>query len=172
MLVDGKEKIHILDKLNYYFSPLIWESWQRKGMITVVPFNYHMGQYVANYVTKKIIRDYEPKLKALNLYPEFLRMSNRPGIGAASFDKDLYSDDHIIIASPGKAHTSPLPRYFDKLFIQKYGDDVFNNSIRSIRHLKRDERFVDYVNGCILFDEQNRLRDIRAKATHELKTIL
>lgn len=159
MLVDGKEKIHILDNPNYYFSQTIYDAWHKKGMITVCPFNFTTAQYVANYVTKKINKTYLDKLDHIGYYPEFLRMSNRPGIGADAFDLKYYANGHIIIPSQGKAHVSSIPRYFDKLFIRKYGDDVFDNSERLTRLQSKFENQFNYINGDLIQEQQNSVRE-------------
>lgn len=57
------------------------ESWT-KGFSMVASFNETTAQYVAGYTTKKMTALGDPRLKGRK--PEFARMSNRPGIGAAA----------------------------------------------------------------------------------------
>lgn len=62
---------------------LLSSSWQH-GHASLFDFDAGLSQYTAGYVTKKMTQADDPRL--LGRYPEFARMSNRPGIGAASVE--------------------------------------------------------------------------------------
>lgn len=64
-----------------YFEQAVAETWA-KGVVHVAEFSELSAQYVAGYVVKKLTNDKDPRLG--NKHPEFSRMSNRPGIGAAA----------------------------------------------------------------------------------------
>lgn len=145
------------------FSLTIYDLWQRQGMISVAPFSYDTAAYVSQYVTKKVGGIYEKKLKGLGLAPEFLRESRNPGIGAGLYDDDLYQSDHLIVPSSGNAHVAAIPRYFDKLFIKKYGDDVFTSHVRHKRLKKKFRNLTNYVHDTRFKDKDNELRDYRLK---------
>jgi len=55
------------------------ETW-KLGHILVGDLTVHSAQYIAGYVTKKMTDKNDVRLEGR--YPEFCRMSNRPGIGA------------------------------------------------------------------------------------------
>lgn len=58
---------------------LIARTWQY-GLVAVGTLEVESAQYVAGYVTKKMTKADDPRLNGR--YPEFCRMSLRPGIGA------------------------------------------------------------------------------------------
>lgn len=172
--VDGKLQKHLKpeSKSDLYHSMTIYDLWQRKGMISVGHFEYDTAAYVAQYVTKKIIPKLEETYKQMNLVPEFLRMSN--GIGKQYFidHPDLYDDGKLIVDCPGEAHKTSIPRYFDKLFIQKYGRDIFQGSIGSRRVIKRAENVDTNLHSGVNYEKQCEIRDHNARHKHHLKTQL
>lgn len=62
-------------------ASLIEEIWSN-GFTLLGDFNEQTAQYVSGYVVKKLGDRNDPRL--IGLVPEFARMSNRPGIGAAA----------------------------------------------------------------------------------------
>lgn len=60
---------------------VIQEAWN-KGFTHLGELNKDTAAYVAQYVTKAMTNKYDERLQGR--YPEFCRMSNRPGIGATA----------------------------------------------------------------------------------------
>lgn len=171
---DGKLQLHLKpdSKVEIKHSMLIYDLWQRKGMISVEYFNYDAAAYVAQYVTKKVFPNFKKTFENLGLLPEFIRMSN--GIGKAWFEEHpfCHDDGKLIVPCSGEAHKSSVPRYFDKLFIKKYGLDVFRGSIGSKRYLQRVQNVDTNLNKCVKYDDQCRIRDLKAHAIHHQKAKL
>lgn len=114
------------------YSALIHEAWNYKGNISVGKVTYDSANYVAGYVVKKHKPGMAKYYHDLGIEPEFVLMSNHPGIASDTFNKDpdIHYQDKLIIPGRTGAHLSNIPRYYDKLFIKKYGEDVFNQCIR------------------------------------------
>lgn len=62
-------------------GPLLDRSWQL-GSVHVGQLTRESAQYIAGYVTKKMVDPEDPRLGGR--HPEFARMSRRPGIGAGA----------------------------------------------------------------------------------------
>lgn len=163
--------------IELFYSRTIYDLWtdadtvQHLGNISVGKVNYDTAAYVSQYVQKKCNPKMAETYRKLHLVPEFLHMSNRPGIGADYFedhDDGIYST-HLIVPGNGLAHKSAIPRYFDKLFIKKYGEDIFN-PIRAKRLLKRSKNIETYLADDTNADRQASLRDYNLKKLKKLRT--
>lgn len=107
---------------NYYTSKALSEVWEY-GFSTIGELSYASAGYVARYNMKKIFGDQAEKHytrihpltgRITHVEPEFLRMSNRPGIGASWVDKfksDIFPSDFVIV--DGRKYSTP--RYYLKL---------------------------------------------------------
>lgn len=67
------------------FCDAIIDAWNGQGFVSVGTLTFQSAAYVGGYVTKKLVN----KKNLGNRYPEFSRMSNRPGIGRPAMDKLL-----------------------------------------------------------------------------------
>lgn len=113
-----------------YRSEFLESVWT-KGHSSIGDLTFESAAYCARYVTKKITGEksedhYQGK------HPEFLRCSNRPGIGQSWYQqyyRDLYPKDFI--THRGKKFR--VPRYYDRL----YSDGVGAKAFKLIK-LKRD----------------------------------
>lgn len=105
------------------FSSEILDKLWGKGRCRVGMVTRESCGYVAGYAVKKMNGDRaESHYRQLDLrtgvvypvHPEFVRCSNRPGIGRGfveKFETDVYPADHVVQA--GKVRH--VPRYFDKV---------------------------------------------------------
>lgn len=155
-------------------SMTIYKLWQYKGIISVDNFNYDTAAYVAQYVTKKCNPKMDETFKSLGLYPEFLRMSTKPGIGAEYFEThdDLHFNGKLAIPSDGCAHLVSVPRYFDKLFQKKFGEDVFDDKIRSKRIYDRIKGIDTYLASGRDKDGEAKIKDYNLRLIQRKKNLL
>lgn len=118
------------------------------GHSTVQDFNFATGAYVSKYAVKKITgekaKEHYQRFdtdtgEVYELYPEFARMSRRPGIGSAwleKYHKDIYPKGYV---TNGKGVKIPPPEYFNKLFKKWYPE-----AFEAFREEKREENFKRY----------------------------
>lgn len=120
----------------YYISPLLTEKWQH-GHVIVGELTEQSAAYTARYCQKKANKTFD--YKAIDVVPEYVRMSRRPGIGAFYFEKnfqDIYEDDKVYLPN-GKVFAPP--RYFDTLAEKKGLDLERVKSLRLYRAQLREE---------------------------------
>lgn len=81
----GRAHYHlVLFGLGTRFTDVISRCWG-KGFVHAIPLTMELAQYICGYVTKKMTKSDDIRLGGR--YPEFARMSNRPGIGAGALDE-------------------------------------------------------------------------------------
>lgn len=103
------------DGRDFYKSQFIADIWKR-GHILVGEVDYHTAFYTAKYLQKAMFSDVA--------VPPFVRMSNRPGIGAGAVDTvnwDMLIDRAIYYH--GKKYS--IPRYFWKV-MEKADPDIYD----------------------------------------------
>lgn len=112
-----------------YISKTLMELWPF-GFSTIGSLTFQSAAYVSRYVMKKVTgdkaKDYYERVdidtgEVINLTPEFNKMSLKPGIGAAFFDKfhsDIFPHDYVIV----NGRKAKPPRYYDKLY-EKFNPD-------------------------------------------------
>lgn len=125
-----------------YESETLDKIWKH-GECKIGEVTFESASYVARYCMSKLAHD---NLIGSNYYidhgvePEFVRMSRRPGIGAAWYQKykgDLFPQDYAIIRGGIK---SPVPRYYGKLRELEHPIDyAYIKKARSIRAGERWE---------------------------------
>lgn len=106
------------DKL--YNSEFLSKCWSY-GFVNFGNVTFESAAYVARYVCKKITGDMSEE-HYKGRCPEFVRMSNRPGIGASWLEKykdDVYPHDYVIIRDGVKVRP---PKYFDTLYERWFPD--------------------------------------------------
>ncbi|QCS36519.1 replication initiator protein [Capybara microvirus Cap3_SP_443] len=103
---------------NSAFLESIWsDEYGQKGYVTVAPFTWDTGAYVARYIMKKQLGP--PAYSYYNEHrkiPEYVIMSRNPGIGKFYYDQkkdEIYETDEIIIHKHGATIKAKPGKYFD-----------------------------------------------------------
>ena len=108
---------------------LLHEKWGL-GAIDNAPINDKTASYIAGYVTKKLTKSHDARLEGR--FPEFQRMSNRPGLGAnavdpiaealfSRFGKSMLTDEGDV---PAVIYQGGRPIYLDRYIRQKLRDAI------------------------------------------------
>ncbi len=84
----------ILFGAGYWAAPIIQETWGM-GFTKVGDFNEKTAQYTCGYVTKKMTKADDPRLKGR--YPEYSRQSRMPGLGAGAME----TISEVLSSDPG-----------------------------------------------------------------------
>lgn len=115
----GPEHVQVIEK-----------TW-KKGFVQVSGLGFESAQYIAGYVTKKMTAKDDERLNGR--FPEFARMSLRPGIGALAMEdiKTILETEHgaDLLANTGDVPNSlrhgskkwPLGRYLMTQLRKAYG---------------------------------------------------
>lgn len=104
---------------NIYTSDEISKIWN-KGIIGIGEVTYQSVCYTARYMTKKHKGLDKNYYKNNGLYPEFSRMSRKPGIGREYYEENkhkIYDFDEIMLSNGrGKVLKLKPPKYYDDLY--------------------------------------------------------
>lgn len=111
--------------LMHWKSHEIEELWD-KGMIDMSELEWSNAAYTARYCTKKIFMTpkSETEYAKMGKIKEFVRMSRRPGIGTAYYNKnkyDMYAGDEMIMRTV-KGNIGSFHPPFDKKFKEEFPD--------------------------------------------------
>lgn len=122
-----------------YESVVLDGIWQ-KGRAEVGSVTFSSAAYCARYIMKKYTNKDSDKVKAHygDLEPEFCRMSRRPGIGKAWYEKykdGVYKYDSIIV----NGKEMKPPRFYDQLFEAASPDMLRDVKCRRKNRIKYEE---------------------------------
>lgn len=134
---EDKRLWSVRDGVRLYRSPLLEQLWD-KGYSTIGDVTFESAAYVARYVMKKITGDmadehYVNQDTGVMRTPEFVKMSNRPGIGRDWIDQymdDVYPNDFVVHSN---VKMRP-PRYYDKVY------DIYNSDMLKELKVRREAR--------------------------------
>lgn len=137
---------------DYQYKNTILDKLWKNGFSNISEANWNTISYVARYVTKKqkgILSEEEYAAKGQR--PEFFRVSNRPAIGKAYYDKhkeEIYKYDKILVKNKKGSHYIKPPKYFDKLYEAEYPERM--------KEIKR-KRKRQLINNLLIKGEKTSL---------------
>lgn len=130
---------------------VVRDSWGL-GHVYLGELNQKSSQYIAGYVNKKMTKHDDPRLG--DRYPEFARMSLKPGIGANAMDevaKAIKSNNYAMTLEdvpPMLRHglsKLPLGRYLRRTLRDKIGrskdtpPEVLQNLVKELHELRQTD---------------------------------
>lgn len=137
----------------HFTSRILSELWPY-GLATTSHVTYQSAAYVARYNMKKIGGDYAAvhysrvhplSGQLVQVQPEFMLCSRRPGIGAAwyqTFKSDIYPSDFVSV--DGRKH--PVPRYYFKMHEEEEAKKVSRarkrQSLSQREHMTKERLLV------------------------------
>lgn len=144
-----------VDDLVFYkrneLGDILWTSetlnkiW-KKGFVIIGEATWQSIAYVARYVTKKKYGDEAEIYEKLNITPEFLVMSRKPGIARQYYEdhkEKLFEEGRYPIPLRDSVGTAFPSRYFNNLFELDFDSGQFE--------LRKDKMKK-------MFDDQNKLK--------------
>lgn len=176
MLPSGKYPIFRRKNRNndyVFYSDIIYQCWQ-KGKIEVEECSWNTSAYVSRYVMKKQKGIGKEIYDRLGILPEYLRMSNRPGIGAdwLIYNKDkLLRFDYLSVKNQSGVQTTRPPRYFEKLMMKdtESVDAALMEANKVSRHLNAKKHCLDSLSTKSVNENADNLADNLIKKTKLLK---
>lgn len=148
-------------------TDLITKEW-RHGFTSVSDLTYGRCGYVAKYLLKNEVFSYDYCIN-LNIEPQFVQSSTRPGIGAQFIKDNMYNvsqDGNIMF----RGRQRPIPRYYFKK-IKELDDNInlvyfFKNLAFHIKDLKLDPLKLVFKDRFI---EQARRKQLELNKVTEFK---
>lgn len=110
---------------DYFISDSLAKCWGL-GFVVVGSVTWETCAYTARYVMKKAKGRDRQAYENLNLEPEFVRMSRKPGIGHQYYvdHPDLYNHEYINLKTDTGGLKFRPPRYYDMLFDIDYPGEL------------------------------------------------
>lgn len=142
----------------------VWKAndgkyYRRKGFVTITDCNFNSARYLARYVTKKItgsraaehyrVVDRETG-EIQNVMPEYVTVSNRPGLGEMWYREYGHSDCHLHDQIHINARVYRAPKYYDKLL------EKSNPRLARQVKLKRKQKALDNAQEMSLVRSRER----------------
>lgn len=153
---DFPDKVLITRKgSRQYDSQLLRTIWT-KGVISVGDLDFNSAAYVARYCLKKI----GGVSQHFHSQPEYLMMSNRPGIGAGFAEK--YQDDMMALyACVYDGQHYKIPKYYESKLSES---DVLELKLERMKYIKDETQLRLYQKSEYL---RNNLKQKERNFEHE-----
>ena len=137
--------------IEYFTSPFLESVW-KKGNVQVGELNFWTAAYAARYCLKKVngemayehYRLISDDGEWIQIRPEYVTMSRRPGIGAGWFEKfgeDVFPSDEVPVV--GKGIIKKAPRYYDEI-LRRENESLYEE-VKALREIFRREHADEYT---------------------------
>lgn len=174
---------HVAGRSCCHYCDMVRRCWER-GNIELGTLDAGGAEYVAGYTTKKLTHASDPRLEGR--YPEFARMSNRPGIGAGAIGEIAKTLEHYLVPDETRADVpsalrhgkkiKPLGRYLTGKLREELGfsskkapDIARDQQAKKLLALRLRAR-ADNENPSLAhhYKEENKQKIISAEARYKL----
>lgn len=134
----------VRNKHPVYRSPMLEKLWD-VGNSEIGSVTFESAAYVARYIMKKSYdeEDYwdvdEETGEVFERHPEFVRMSNRPGIGRGWVEKymcEVYPSDSVVV----RGRLMKPPRYYDKVYELQPGAELAALKERRLKMFRSEDQ--------------------------------
>lgn len=164
--------------LPLYRSPILESVWD-KGFSYIGSLSFSSAQYVAKYATKSINvsrgsseaarKAYGNRYDRLDpstgelvqVHPEYVTMSRRPGIGYDWFFKfksDLYPHDFAVV----EGKKMPVPKYYDRLLEEHFPEEFKAVKAARRQNVDRSDREPDRLRALeVCAQAKNNFHGVR-----------
>ncbi|UPW41775.1 replication initiator protein [Peromfec virus RodF7_13] len=145
----------------------------KKGYVVVGRLNWETAAYTARYIMKKQKgKDAEWFYKSMAKYPEFTRMSLKPGIGQRYYEKnkeEIYKNDEIYIPKKNGGMKIKPPKAYDKKYKEEEPEKYDKIRQKRIEQKARAEK-VKLKNSTNTLQEMLKIQE-REKEEKTMKLI-
>lgn len=145
------------------------EDCWRYGHTQVVPYSETLAQYIAGYVSKKMTAKDDERLEGR--FPEFARMSNRPGLGAEAMKRlarDLTSSEANARALANGIDVPGEVRVAGKLYpVGRYLKGKLREGVGWDNRQPREAALVLQAKAESLTVQERQEREVRREHSYE-----
>lgn len=162
-----KKFIRFRNGFPVYRSALLEELW-KNGMCEIGSMTFESAAYISRYVLKKITGDMKDDVYHGKL-PEYITMSNRPGIGAnwyARYNKEVFPNGFVYVKRKDGIHKCLPPRYYRKL-LERENPELYEKVYP--HQLRTPQNRLDAVETDAGYRELRRREAVQRLALDKLK---
>lgn len=153
----------------YYTHPLLSKLWG-KGFVVIGEVNWDTCAYTARYVMKKQKGHSRRWYFEQGKFPEYTRMSRRPGIARNAFNKSYFQNDEIIVKGHREQITaSKPPKYFDKIYDVIDHDNMSRIKERRKELMQAAERRKQAQTSLTIAEQLKMERQVKSDVWNSLK---
>lgn len=160
---------------DYYTSDFLTSTW-KQGYVVVTNVTPETVAYTARYTTKKAFGIDNKYYTDLNIEPEFIVMSRRPGIAKQYFEDEYIKkgkklSEDIIVSSANKGLKFKPSRYFEKLYDEIDHEDLVRlksarlEDSKAMQEIKSQQTSLSYLDQKLVEESvlNKKIKALRRK---------